>query len=94
MSLKEDLRQTDTVFSIPLCRKGGDHGTLFFRDIGALAADLTTQGSAGVLHTNPCTACKQTLHVEFSVESSDQTGWRAISPIVDLVSVLPGRLIN
>lgn len=94
MPLKENLRRTDTVFSIPLCNNGGDHGILFFRDIGALVADLTTEESSGVLRTDPCPACKHALQVEFHVQNPTEIGWKAISPIVDLVSPLPGRLLN
>lgn len=94
MPLKEDLRRTDTVFSIPLCNNSGDHGVLFFHDIGALVTNLTTQGSSGLLQTDPCPACKQKLQVEFHVQNSTETGWGAISPIIDLVSPFPGRLLN
>jgi len=94
MPLQEELRHTDTVFSIPLCKKGGDHKILFFHEIGDQVVILPPKKSSGVLYTNPCPACKFALQVEFRVENPDQTGWKTVSPVVDLVAPMSGRLLN
>lgn len=81
-----ELRVTDQVFSFPLCPAGGSHKTLFFAEIGENVKNLEIIGSRGSITTSPCPDCHFSLKVDFYVRDRKTTGWKSLSPIVELVS--------
>lgn len=79
----ERERSDRPLFSIPGCRLGGNHDTLFYATIGPqVTAGLTNSGS---LFSDPCAECKHALRVDFSV-TQESTGWKALDHAVTLVT--------